>query len=496
MRNKNIMRVVAAILACIFFTTPVFAARPAPNFSLESYVYNRSGGHDNAFWVVPAPLPYRFSRTVTARDVGVASLNNIMEIKYHEGKFFITNGASLLVTDDNFQVLHEITGFYSGGEWQAFSPLNGIFITQDNEVYLAEPNAERVVHLDENFNLVRIIGRPEGIPIGDNILFQPIKVAVDHHGRIYIIANNVFQGIVELNADGTWNRYFGVVDVTYSALQLFRRSIQTQAQRARSALWIPQNFTNLTVDPDGFVFATISDAGTNVGVKKLNARGVNILRRPSEAQIVGDLRFTNFGIGIPMGPSVISIVDVTDFGVYYAFDSNRNRIFAYDEDGHLLFAFGGTGTRHGTTAAVTGMTIAGDRLVLADRGNSTIEVFERTVYGQAIMNAARRQFRSEYREAAEYWQEVLNFNPFFQYAYLGVGISLYRQGYFEEAMEYFRRSQDVTFFSQAYQRVRSANMYERFDLIMLSILIIALAAASLYIFRRVRAYRKERGLIT
>ena len=343
---------------------------------------------------------------------------------------------------------------------------------------MAEPGAGRVIHLDNDLNLVRVLGRPYGIPLAEDVPYQPIKVAVDHHGRIYVISNNVFEGIVEMNPDGTFNRYFGVVEVSFTTAQRFWRTLQTPAQRIRSRLLLPVNFTNLTIDEAGFVYATMSAAGTDVGVKKLNARGENILRRPEDANFtyfVGDLTTNTVGIGIPFGPSIISIVQVAGNGVYYAFDSNRNRVFAYDQDGHMLFAFGGTGSREGSTDTITGMALTDNHLVFADRGSRSIEVFERTHYGNLVMAAAGYQFRNDYMQAAHYWQQVLHYNPFFQYAYVGVGVALYRQGYFDQAMEYFRRGQNVEFFSMAYTQVRANNMYNRFDTVMLVLFVLLIA---------------------
>jgi len=457
----------------------------------ESYVYNHFGG--GFFYPTPAPLPYRFSHSMYAQDIGVDSFLHLNEIEYHNGQFFITNGSSLIITDNNLRAVTILEGIYVEGQWEEFTPLDGIFITDTGEIYIAEPNAGRVLHLDENLNLVRTLGRPEGMAGDENATFRPLKVAVDNHGRIYIIAEGVFEGIVELNPDGTFNRYFGVVDVHPTAWELFRSRFQTNAQRIRTRLWLPNNFSNIAIDPTGFVFATLSDPASDVAVKMLNFQGENILRRPSDDHSVGDMDFNRIGIGIPQGPSIISIVQVTDFGVYYAFDNNRNRVFAYDQDGHNLFAFGGTGTREGTLTTVTGMTLAGNRLVFADRGNRSIEVFERTVYGNLVMAASERQFRHDYMGAAHYWGEVLRLNPFFNYAYVGVGIALYRQGYYDESMIYFQRGQDVEFFSMAYQRVRAGAMYRHFNTIMTVISLLVVAYILHKIIKRVLSRQKLRS---
>ena len=453
---------VTGVLLALFISLPVAASSPVMNLSVESYVYNKSANGD--FIATPAPLPYRWLRSVSATDMGVDALNHINEIRFHNGQFFITSGATVIVTDSNFRAVHQYTGVYVNDTFVAFQTLDGIFITADGEIYIAEPAGNRIWHLDSDFNFIRELGRPYGIPLSEALAFLPRKVAVDHHGRIYVISDNVFEGLVEINPDGTFNRYFGTIEISVTAVQLFWRSIQTAAQRARTDLWLPTTFTNIAVDRFGFVYATLTDVG-RPPVMKLNARGTSILRTPDENFHPGSINFNTWGMGIPVGPSLLNFLYITDFGVFYVFDTNRNRVFAYDNDGHMLFAFGGTGQREGLTQNVTGMTVAGDLLVLADRGNQSLEIFELTSYGSFVISAARLQYAADWQGAASYWRRVIDYNPFFQYAYLGVGRYLYRHGYHEEAMWYFQRAQNEQYFSRAFQQARSDFIENNFTVI-------------------------------
>jgi len=485
---KRLKAVIAFALALVFTAMPVMG-HPSLDVGIESYVYNIIG--PGGFMAVPTPLPYRYSRSLYASDIGVDSLMHINEVIYRGGRFFITNGTSLLVLDYDFNLLEEIRGIYYEGEFQNFVTLDGVFVTNYGEIYLAEPGAGRVVHLDADFNLVRVLGRPEGIPLPEGVSYAPTKVAVDENGRIYVIAANVFEGIVELNPDGTFNRYFGVVNVRYTTMELFWRSIRFAAQRARMALWLPTNFTNLTVDHNGFVFATVDD--TSEPVKKLNARGENILRLPSDDHRIGSLIFNSFGLGIPMGPSIMTHVHVTDFGVYYVLDRNRNRVFAYDNDGHLLFAFGGSGTREGHTRIVTGMAISENMLVLTDRGNQSLEIFQITPYGRSVLNASRYQYHANWQNAAVYWREVLDMNPHFQYAHLGLGRWYYRMGYYHQALWHFQRAQNVEYYNMAYTRTRGEFVERHFTLIFVGIVGIAAVIIALKATKNLRHGNRQRG---
>jgi hypothetical protein len=454
-------------------------------YASDSYVYNRM---DTNLWLATeSPAPYRYVGSVTEDTIGVESLGYLTEFTYHDSHYYITNGASLIITDENFKAETILTEVVIDGETQKLAELNGIFLTDEGEIYVCEPSKARILHLDADLNVIRVLGKPDGINLSASLTYQPIKVVVDSNGRIYAIANNVFEGIIEMNPDGTFSRYFGTVKVQYTLAQLFWRSIRTSAQRALSELWLPVNYTNLDIDSEDFIYATVPEAQTASAITKLNAKGVNIIRRQYEDEtFIGDIDYASYGIGVPIGPSMFSIIETTNYGVYFVFDRVRNRVFAYDEDGYLLFAFGGMGTKQGRLRSVTDMRIVGDKLMFADRGNASIEIFQLTDYGAKILAASELQYNSDYMSAAEYWEEVLNVNPYFQYAYVGVGKALYRIGDYEQAAKYFQQGQDVEYYSMAYSKTRAGFITEIFSVIMIVIGVAAAGIAALYVRKRVK----------
>src|SRR5690606_32965552 len=122
------------------------------------------------------------------------------------------------------------------------------------------------------------------------------------------------------------SRYFGKVEIKYTPVQLFWRMIQTQAQRARSAEWLPVNFSNITIDKDDFVYATVAGSNEDKPIRKLNAKGNNILRYPASTDIApqGDLYINRYGLTVPTGKSILTAIDINDYGIYIVLDSKRS----------------------------------------------------------------------------------------------------------------------------------------------------------------------------
>lgn len=481
--SKPVLRIVSIALVCsIFMVQTAFAS------DITSYTYVRNGKGSNDYYPCPAPSPYNYERSVYARDLGVESLYKITSLFVSDKYVYISCGESIIVTDHDFNTKHVITSFKDKNGEKKLTEINGLWVTKDEELYACEPGKGRVLHFNSDWTIKRILGKPEGIVISQNVSYQPLKIAVDSVGRMYVVANNVYEGLIEMNVDGTFSRYFGTVPVKFTAAQLFWRSLQTKTQRAKSASWLPVNFNYITIDNDDFVYATVAGSGEEEPIRKLNAKGLNILRYPSSTGIKphGDLYVNRYGLTIPTGKSTITAIDVNEYGIYAVLDSKRSRIFAYDDDGYMLYAFGESGITKGRFQTPVDLKFMDDKLLVVDRGNMSIEVYALNDYGKSIHQAVKYQAESNYRMAAEEWKKVLDYNPMFQYAYVGIGKALYRDGDYEAAQRYFMLGQDVEYYSEAFKKTRQTFFSDKFPFIALAIALFFVCRAMLKMFRNWR----------
>jgi hypothetical protein len=455
------------LFICALTVTPVYA---------DSYVYSFGGGN-SIIYPNPSLLPYRHSKSYTANDLGGTDFAKLTGLAINGDNVFITSGGELIITDTEFNAQTVITSITEDGEEQELTDLAGIWAARNGKLYVCEPQRNRILLFNESFEFERAFYEPEGIVLPGNLAYAPTKVAVDSVGRMYVVASNIYEGIIETDADGGFSRYFGQVKVVYTVMDLFWRAIQSAAQRATSMTWLPVNFNNLTIDSDGFVLATVAGENEEEPIRKLNSKGTNILRYPKEPDFppMGDMWINNFSVNVPAGPSNLTAIDSTDYGVYYVFDSKRSHVFAYDEDGYLLFVFGGSGMGKGYFQNVSDMRIMDDTLVFLDRGSLSVEVFEITDYGRALLSASKYQHESNYDAAAVEWEKVIDYNPHFQYAYVGVGKALYHNGRPDLAEEYFKTGRSVDYFSMAFQKNRQSFFTNNFTWIFIGVGLLVLA---------------------
>ena len=154
------------------------------------------------------------------------------------------------------------------------------------------------------------------------------------------------------------------------------------------------------------------------------------------------------------GPSRLTDVTALDNDTYFAIDRVRGRIFGYDFQGNLLYAFGGVGNRRGYFEYPIGIESIGTDLLVLDNRTNSVTRFTLTEYGKLINNGLLEYKRGRYDQSAEYFRQVLEYNGNYDLAYIGIGRALLRQEEYEEAMKYFKVKKDYQNYSKAFQQYR------------------------------------------
>ena len=278
-------------------------------------------------------------------------------------------------------------------------------------------------------------------------------------------------------------------------------------------------FTNITMDGDGFLYATSlpdddAETGTTQAnmIKTINTAGKDIMKRNGYVAPNGDVGYitnTNEQTVI-IGPSNLVAVAVNDEStIYTTVDSKRGRLFTYDTEGNLLYVTGeqpgGTKTQtQGETISfclanpiaidylkrtyqdANGNTQVKDLVVVLDAFSKSMVVYLTTEFGECVNEATSLYQKGEIQKAEEKWRQVIKINTNYELAYLGIGKSILRgatdiKGY-KEAMQYFKTAHSAKYYSKAYSLYRDATLRKYFSVIMsvVSVLIVAVIATKSY----------------
>ena len=461
------------LLACLAYGN-AFAADSLP---YDCYNYD----HWNNILYTPAPyVPDGLVSGATLRFEGapVGAFRNPQDLCVSpDGDVYIAdtgNNRIVVLAQDLKTVRRIITGFEAEGVAQTFSAPSGVAISEKHRLYIADSLNRRIVVLEPDGTFVKYVQNPQSEVLDEGYVFTPLRVSVDYADRVYVIAQNMFQGIMVFSEEGIFTGFFGTISVKISLWEKFWRKLATKEERGKQQLFIPTEFTGIDVDDEGFVYASNKDTDGLQAVRRLNPKGEDVIRRGPHANLGGDRVFGS--VGNYAGPSQIVDVVYRGHGTYSLLDSRRGRIFTYDHEGNLLYIFGGIGSQAGTFLTPTAIEQLGSRLLVLDSQQGNLTVFAQTEYGSLINRAVALRFDGDETQAVPLWQEVLRLDEINELANTGIGKAYLSAGDNENAMLYLRRGMNREYYSVAFKRWRNERLRNNISFILSGVVAAAVLA--------------------
>ncbi len=425
-----------------------------------------------------------------------------------DGNIYITDKGNnrIIVADKYYQTKYVLESFLNNnGVDDTFSSPTSTFVVDEGDMrglYVCDTFNRRIlVFNQDNGDFLREINEPVTDLIKEGN-FTPISCVVDKHGRIFVVSDKETQGMIVLTSTGQFINFIGAPKVTMSALDALIQKIGGAA--ADALTFVPTTYKNIDLDAQTqeFVYATIvftkeEDVTAQLGqlttklsdaspVKLLNATGVDIMHRngffsPSgEVSVELKTKTTSSNAEAPKGVS--DIVDITSGpgGVWSIIDTKRSKVYTYDRDGSLLYIFGDKGNQLGNITSARSITYQGTNLLVLDMTKNSFTVFRRTEYAEILDEAIQLQNVGEYDKAVEKWEEVLARNNNFDAAYVAIGKSLYRDGKYQEAIDYYKNAYDVENYATAWKDLRKEKMEILFIPMIILIVVLCLALGKLF----------------
>jgi hypothetical protein len=341
-------------------------------------------------------------------------------------------------------------------------------------IYIADTGNYRIVKLNHDFEVIDVFQDMED-PTFETIQFEPKNITVDSTERMYVVSQGVYEGIMEINNDGTFNRFTGVNPVSLTPLEILRRSLMTEAQIAKLQLFLPTEYTAVQMDDRSFIYATSKPSNDNAEntIQLINPKGVDVIKRNGYHPPMGDVHFmVGMNNYVITGPSLLVDIAATDHGIYTVLDQRRSRLFTYDSEGNLLYINGDEGAQSDKFAEGIAIGYMMDDLLVLDRKSRTMIVYRLTDFGRAVNQAVEFHANGQFELAAQVWEEVIKLNTNYEIAYNGIGKYLLREGKFREAMEYFELGHDHYYYSKAFKEYRNQMIKDNFGYIVLVVLLI------------------------
>lgn len=448
----------------------------------------------------PMPIPYKPVGTISGEAMGAGSLITPLDMAVADnGDLYIldTGNNRIVVCDNRGKFKKVIEAFLNNGIEDTFNKPAGIDISKNGEIHIADTENRRIVSLNADGTLFQTFGLERNALTGDDFTFYPLKVGVDSAHRYYVLARNMFQGIMSFEKDGSFFGFFGTIMTVDTMADRFWKMAATEAQRAKLSLFVPMEFNNIDIDSGNFVFATNSPNMVDGivqyenTIRRINPSDRDVLVNYNENTFInGDAYFRNSGPN--SGPTSFIDIKVQEKGIFSALDSTRGRIYTYDSEGNLLYVFGGMGKQLGMFKLPTAIESHDDLIYVLDGSRAEITVFKPTKYGDMINKAIGLRFDGSEAEAVEYWREVLKLNSNYELAYSGIGKSLLAQNINKEAAGYLAQGMNKRYYSTAYKRYRNDFLRENIYHIFVGIALLFFASSVIRLYRKHRATRKAK----
>ena len=413
---------------------------------------------------VPAPNSYLpRSSTTGAEETGKAFRSPADLFVYQDNLVFVSDAGNnrIVVLDGKLRFVREISAYYdeAGAETALKNPA-GLFVDGKGQLYVCLPDEEKVIVLDGENRLLRVYGRPETDLLEDTAVYKPFRVIANQLGTVFILPRGLYLGAVMFDTEGRFLGFYGANKVTPTLrviLDYQWKQLLSQEQVNSMARYVPIQYASFDIDTENFVYTCTNDSTASSEVSKLNSQGNNVLisylrNQTSQTGNFGDLQ-RGYYMGQIQDSSFVDIC-VHDSGIFYVLDHSRGRVFAYDQESHLLSVFGGSGYQEGTFQNAVAIDTLGDTVLVLDADKGTITSFEKTAYGALVEKAVLLYADGLYREAREIWEEVARLNVNCELAYIGIGKALYEQGDYKQAMHYFELGYDRVGYSRAYEEYR------------------------------------------
>ena len=325
------MRKLSSILAIVLVLCSIFVLVPSAKEAYDTYTYSIDGEK------LLSPDAYSAkdtNRPITSKEMGLdVALNKASDIITDEdGNVYIadTGNARLVVLDKNYRVVQIVSEYIDeNGEEQTFKAPRGISITDSeytpdhrSHVYVCDYQTKKIVCFErtallnnsgESYRVEKTVHKPESSLLKEDA-YKPIALAVDRYGRIFVVSEGAFEGIIVMSGDGEFTGFIGAQMVTKTLLDQIWGKLLSAEQKQESAQETASAYNNITVDKDGFIYITNNGlqasqqfasieakSSTHSPVKKLNSSGDEIMVRNGFFDCGGEVALT---LGALLGEDV------------------------------------------------------------------------------------------------------------------------------------------------------------------------------------------------
>ena len=435
------------LFTCLLLLASAGTARAQD--TIEQY---RSYTVDHAGRQLPIPDPYILDRiidTFVAEPGDLSTPRDIFLNRENDHLYIADTGNDRIIELDAEGEVVRILGAELG-----LNRPQGIYLNaRDGTLWIADTGNSRIINVSEEGETLQEFGAPQSdVLVGINAA-APSKVLIDKRGYIYYL-EGTGAGMIVMDQQNRFRGFFGSNRKAFSLRWLWARYLATEEQKEKILLSTPTAHSDMYLGHDGFIYTSVAGESTRQ-VQKLSPVGVNIFveksleRKLYKNRIFGELRRS----WEPAHRFVAVTVD--DVGTVTVLDQSSGRIYQYDQDRNLLMAFGRMGIGRVEFGLPSEIEVdSRGNLYTLDGARSVIYVLRPTQFAELVQRASALQFDGRYEESASAWRGVLDLASNYELAHSGIAAAFYHQERWQDAMREYALAHDQLGYALAFYEHR------------------------------------------
>lgn len=435
----------------LIFTSVCHAAQPYPSYAED--------GNGKLIEVSSPYLPRDIADDLTAKNIDLLEPSDLFVDEADHVWIVDTGNGRIVRLDQDYKVVSVL------GEGLLSDP-RGVCV-KDDTVYVADAGNARIAVLDFDGKLLREIKKPKSDLIPEEDQFIPEKLIADDRGYLYIACEGNENGLYMLDLQGNFRGFFGANKTEMSLIDILIRMFYTREQRSGKVVKLPFSYVNVGF-MNGYVYASTTGASINQ-IRRLSPSGGDVLFGGESKD------FEDASIQSTIKQNFVDFT-VDELGHLTVLDQTYGRIYQYDNDGELLFAFGDISVNKGCFLKPSSIAQnSSGELIVLDKERGNFQVLEPTSFVKNIYAASKYYADGDYQKALTYWQAVLEVNSQYTVAQKAIGKIYYRLQDYDKAMYYANSANDKDSYSEAFQKDRDITVGEYFNYIVIAVVLLLIA---------------------
>lgn len=491
MKKKFILSLSVLLLIVMLLAPAAVAFTPYEGYTYDVWSHS-----------VPSPVGYLPETTLNGKELGIGDLLNPSDMYDNKNtkELYILDAGNnrIVVLDYNLKlvrVLDKLT--MKDGKAASFDTPEGLTVDKNGNIFICDTKNKRIVKFgpDQKELLTITLTKEKSDILRENYVFYPQKVVVGLNGELYCVAEGTIEGMAKFDANGDFKGFFGSPKISLTAdviLENFWRQFMTEQQIENRARILSIEYSNIYMREDGFMFACVrNSADFQAQVVRLNFHGDNTLTAANRAlkslalpNLYGDYEVDR-NVQTGMRDNIFVDICIDEEKNYInVLDREYKRVFQYDADGNLLFIYGAYGDQLGAFDDPVALDIINGKHVILDMKKGNLTVFGASEFGKKVHNAVDVFNSGNYDAALEPWEEVLKYNANYDFAHVGIGKVYFNLRNFKKAKDHFFLAEDRDNYSKAFREYRSEVIKDNFGIV---VLIIVLIPFLIFISKKIKA---------